>query len=289
MGLFTKKAPPKRSANHREDKDYIQQRKNILSKSSDFYTREAYKSLRTNIIFSTPTEGCRKICITSALSGEGKSITTLNLAISFAEAGQRVLLIDADMRRPKQAKLLSMKASPGLSNVLANLCAIEDVVNSEVYRHLDVIFSGDIPPNPSELLGHNRMKQLLTQLGEQYDYIFIDTPPVNVVTDACVLSPLLDGVLMVVRQGHSDRDSIQYAMSQLEFTEAKVLGFILNGANLGSANRYGYGKYKKYKRYGKYGYRYGYNYGYGYGYGYQERERENRQPPAPPAPPAGGQ
>lgn len=271
MSVLKKKSSKR--GGKRTDKDYSQQRRYILSRNSDFYTKEAYKSLRTNIIFSNPVEGCRKLCVTSALASEGKSITVLNLAISFAETGQRVLLIDADLRRPNLSKLLAMKGSPGLSNVLANMSSDQDVINKDVFHHLDVIFSGDIPPNPSELLGHERMQKLLERLSGQYDYIFIDTPPVNVVTDACVLSRMLDGVLMVVRQGRSDSDAVAYAVSQLEFAEAKLLGFILNGANLGSSSRYGYGKYKKYKRYGRYGYR------YGYGYGYQDRERENHQPP----------
>ena len=273
MSLFKKK--PSKRGGKRSNKNVDQERRYILNRNSDFYTKEAYKSLRTNIIFATPTEGCRKICVTSGLVSEGKSITTLNLAISFAEAGQQVLLIDGDLRRPNLAKLLAMKASPGLSNVLAGLCEIEDAVNKDVFHHLDVIFSGDIPPNPSELLGHERMQRLLDQLSGQYDYIFFDTPPVNVVTDASVLSRYLDGILFVVRQGRSERDSVLHAISQLEFAEARILGFILNGADLGASNRYGYSKYRKYKRYG----RYGYQYGYGYGYGYQARERENKQPP----------
>ncbi len=266
-----RKAP--RPKKQKETKNFDQQRKHILSRSSDFYTREAYKSLRTNIIFSIPAEGCRKVCVTSAIASEGKSITALNLAISFAETDKRVLLIDADLRRPNQSKLLERKATPGLSNVLAGLNKDKDVIHKEVFPHLDVIFSGDIPPNPSELLGHERMQQLLERLSNQYDYIFIDTPPVNVVTDASVLSRLLDGVLFVVRRNESESDSVLYAISQLEFAEAKLLGFILNGADISSASRYGYGKYKKYK---KYGYRYG-RYGYGYGYGYQERQAESKQ------------
>lgn len=265
MSLFKRKTGGRKTA-----KDFERERRHILNQDSDFYTREAYKSLRTNIIFSIPSKGCRKVCVTSAIASEGKSITALNLAISFAETGQRVLLIDGDLRRPNQSRLLDRKASPGLSNVLAGLSEDGDVIHKEVFPHLDVIFSGEIPPNPSELLGHEEMRQLLERLSGQYDYIFIDTPPVNVVTDASVLSALLDGVLFVVRRNESESDAVLYAVSQLEFAEAKLLGFILNGADIGSASRYGYGKYKKYK---KYGYKYG---SYGYGYGYQERQAENR-------------
>ncbi|MDO4269920.1 MAG: CpsD/CapB family tyrosine-protein kinase [Eubacteriales bacterium] len=239
------------------------QRRHILGKHSGFYTREAYKTLRTNISFSLPMDGCRKVCVTSAIASEGKSITALNLAISFSEAGQHVLLIDGDLRRPNLARLLEEKATPGMSNVLANMATIEKAVRKAIRPNLDVIFSGDIPPNPSELLGSPKMQTVLEQLSEQYDYIFIDTPPVNVVTDASVVSRMLDGVLFVVRQRQSEKGSVLYAVSQLEFAEAKLLGFIFNGTHMDSSIRYGYGKYKKYKKYKHYGYRYGYG-GYGY-------------------------
>lgn len=252
------------------------QRRHILGPNSGFYTREAYKTLRTNISFSLPVDGCRKVCVTSAIASEGKSITALNLAISFAEAGQRVLLIDGDLRRPNLARLLERKASPGLSNVLAGMTTIEKAARKEIRPNLDVVFSGDIPPNPSELLGSLKMQALLESFSSQYDYIFIDTPPVNVVTDASVISRMLDGVLFVVRQRQSEKGSVLYAVSQLEFAEAKLLGFILNGANMDSSVRYSYGKYKKYKKYKKYGYRYGYG---GYGYGYAAEDHSEQEEP----------
>lgn len=239
-----------------------EQRQYILDKNSDFYVREAYKALRTNIIFAVPGDGCRKVCITSAMTSEGKSITSLNMAISFAETGKHVLLIDADMRRPNTSRLLNLQSSPGLSNVLARLCTAEDAIYKDVFPHLDVLLSGVIPPNPSELLGSEKMKELLDQLSKQYDYIFIDTPPVNVVTDVTVLAPLLDGVVLVVRQNSTERGALLSAVSQMEFVEAKLLGFILNGTDSGSI-KYGYGKYRR----SKYGYRkYGHKYGYSYGY-----------------------
>lgn len=228
-----------------------QDRLHILSAKSDFYTREAYKTLRTNIRFSLPTDGCRKVCVTSACASEGKSITTLNLAISFAEAGQHILLIDADLRRPNQGKLLRHKVSPGLSNVLANLCTDEEAIHKEVFRNLDVLFSGDIPPNPSELLGHVQMERFLTRASKNYDYIFIDTPPVDVVTDACVLSNVLDGVLFVVREKVAEKDLVMRGISQLELADANLLGFILNASESDGGS--GYGGYTRYRYgYGKY-------------------------------------
>ena len=241
----------KRSSNGKEKKNVEMQRGSILGERTDFYVKEAYKALRTNVIFSIPADGCRRICVTSSTAGEGKSITTLNLAISFAEAGRHVLLIDADLRRPNQSRLLNESATPGLSTILAGLCPLEETVHKGIRSHLDVIFSGEVPPNPSELLGHERMRALLDTLSSQYDYILIDTPPVNVVTDACVLSNVLDGVLFVVRNDYAESDAVLAAVKQLELAGAKLLGFILNGID-SSTEKYGYGKYKNY------GYKYTY-------------------------------
>lgn len=224
-------------------------RRAILSENSDFSVKEAYKTLRTNIRFSLPEGGCKKLCITSGLPNEGKSITTLNTAISFAEAGMRVLLIDADLRRPTLARLLIESGDPGLSNVLAGMVSAEDAIHKDRYPNLDVMFSGVIPPNPSELLGSPRMEKLLQELSSKYDYIFIDTPPANVVTDACVISAMLDGVLLVVRQNQSERDGVKRAVNQLSIAGGKLLGFVLNGTTLGAG-----GKRSKYDRYGYYRY-----------------------------------
>lgn len=232
----------------KEGRSFKAQRKHILSENSSFGVREAYKTLRANVRFSAPGEECKKICVTSGLSGEGKSITTLNIAISFAESGKRVLLIDADLRRPAMARLLVENGAPGLSNVLAGLCREEDAIREERYPNLDVLFSGEIPPNPSELLGSVPMEQLIGRLSKRYDYIFVDTPPVNVVSDACVLASILDGVLFVVRQNHSERDSVKRGVGQLKMAGAKLLGFVLNGAETGSSKRYG--KYYYYESYG---------------------------------------
>lgn len=233
-----------------DDKEasYMNQRRNVLSHNSSFQVREAYKTLRTNIRFSSPG---RKFCITSGLSGEGKSITALNVAISFAEAGQKVLLIDGDLRRPSMARLLVENGAPGLSNVLAGLCTEDEVIHKDQMPNLDVIFSGEIPPNPSELLSNENMLSLLERLEKRYDYIFIDTPPVNIVTDACIVGRLMDGVLFVVRQNRSDRESVKYGVAQLELAGVKLLGFIFNGADAKRG--------KGYKRYNNYKYR-GYSY-----------------------------
>lgn len=239
-------------------------RRHILSADSNFFIREAYKTLRTNTMFALAgQEGCKIILVTSALQGEGKSISALNLAISFAEAENRVLLIDCDLRRPKLARLLRKSSRVGLSNVLLDPSQLGEVILPGGVDRLDVILSGDIPPNPSELLGSARMESLLAHLRKRYDYVILDTPPVNMVTDAVVLAPKSDGVLFVVRAGQSERGPVSHAVEQLEYVHAKILGFILGDVN-GDGTRYGYGKYKyQYHKYSRYGYgRYGYGYGY---------------------------
>ena len=219
---------------------FMNVRRQILSKNSSFAVQEAYKTLRTNVRFYLKKEGCRRISITSSVSGEGKSITLLNLAISLAEDGHKVLLIDADLRRPAQARLLMEAPTPGLSNVLAGLATEEESIRKDVYTNLDLLFSGDIPPNPSELLGSDRMRQLIEALSEQYDYILVDTPPVNVVSDASIVTTLLDGVLLLVRQDQSKKDMVRKAVANLELTGIKPLGFVLNGVELPTNKSYGY-------------------------------------------------
>ena len=239
-------------------------RRHILSADSNFFIREAYKTLRTNTMFALAgQEGCKIILVTSSLQGEGKSISALNLAISFAEAENRVLLIDCDLRRPKLARLLRKSSRVGLSNLLLDPSLLGEVLIPGGVDRLDVILSGDIPPNPSELLGSARMESLLAHLRKRYDYVILDTPPVNMVTDAVVLASKSDGVLFVVRAGQSERGPVTHAVEQLEYAQAKLLGFILDDVN-GDGTRYGYGKYKyQYHKYSRYGYgRYGYGYGY---------------------------
>lgn len=242
---------------------FASQRRYILNKSSSFQVQEAYKTLRTNIRFALHGNGCKKFCITSALASEGKSITMLNLAISFAQTGQRVLLVDADLRRPSLARLLVEKASPGLSNVLAGLCTEEEAIRKEMYPSLDVMFSGEIPPNPSELLGGDSMRQFIDRMSAKYDYILVDMPPVGIVSDACVAAEMLDGVLFLVRQNASEKDAVSRSVKQLELAGAKLLGFVLNGA--------GNEKSKNYKGYKKYGYHYKSYHSYAYGHSEKAR------------------
>jgi len=256
----------KRNARQDYEQSFVTQRRRILGKNSSFYVQEAYKTLRTNINFTLSSDGCKTFCVTSGVAAEGKSITVLNLAISFAQTGKKVLVIDADMRRPSLAKLLIEKASPGLSNVLAGQSSAEEAIRKDIYPNMDIIFSGEIPPNPSELLGNPRMQRILTALKERYDYILVDTPPVGIVSDVCVIAGLLDGVLFLVRQNQTEKEVISRSIKQLEIAGAKLMGFVLNGSQKEGRN---------YSRKYKYRYKYGY---YRYGYTSQERKKTEKKP-----------
>ena len=276
MSVWKKALNGKRSAvsaANRKAESIMEERRNLLSAKSDFFVREAYKTLRTNVSFAlTDEEKCHVIVVTSSLQGEGKSITAVNLAISYAMADCKVLVVDCDLRKPKLARLLRMNSKVGLSNLIMNPDLLEKAILPSTVKGLDVILSGDIPPNPSELLGSPRMERILKELRERYDYVILDSPPVNMVTDAVVLAPLSDGVLFLVRANYGERGAVIHAVEQMEYAKAKILGFVLNGVDM-EKTHYGYGKYryKSYRRYGRYGYGYG-GYGYGYGYGAQPRQ-----------------
>lgn len=220
----------------------------MFGKDLSFAAAEAYKLLRTNILFALPDEKkCRVIGVTSANSGEGKSTTTLNLSYMLAEAGERVLLIEGDMRLPTISRRLNLQASPGLSNVLAGLCGIKEALQeSGLHERLQIISAGDIPPNPSELLGAKSVDILIEVLSGDYDFILVDLPPVTDVADALVASKLTDGMIVVVRQNYANRRALADTMQQLQYVEAKILGFVMTCAGAGKSKKY-------YKRYGGYG------------------------------------
>lgn len=234
----------------------------LLNEDTPFNIKEAYKSTRTNIIFSMQDEGCKRILVTSPFPKEGKTTTCLNLAITFAQTGARVLIIDADLRKPRLHKMLKATSNIGITNVLSGVNSLSEAVQETSYENLSLLVAGHIPPNPVELLSSNAMEELLKTLSEYFDYIFIDTPPVNVVTDAIVLSSLVTGVYLVVRQGLTEHRALKEAISKFEFTNIKPLGFILNDIDE-SVNKYRYRYKYGYKKYGysKYGYqKYGYKY-----------------------------
>ncbi len=257
----------KRQRNSTRTVSFTEDASRLLSVKSDFYTREAYKTFRTNVNFAlTDEEKSKVLIVTSSFQGEGKSLTAINLAISIAMTEKRVVIVDCDLRRPKLARELRIRSKVGLSNILMEPELLPQALVHTDTANMDAITAGSIPPNPSELLGSNRMSKLLENLKQQYDYVILDTPPVNMVTDAAVLVRESSGLIMVVRAGVAERDEVIQAVEQLEYANAKILGFVLNGVERGSG-KYGYGRYGRYGKYGRYGYgRYGYSRKYGYGY-----------------------
>ena len=232
--------------------------KTMLCEGLSFAAAEAYKLLRTNLMFSLPDKPCRILGVTSSIRGEGKSTTSVNLAYTLAQTGKRVLLIDGDMRLPTIAQKLEMSGTPGLSNLLAGLSAERNCLRkSSYFDNWYILPAGDIPPNPSELLGSERMHALLDRYKDVFDYILLDLPPVNIVVDALVITKWTDGVIVVVRENYTDRRALDACMYQVEKLGAKMLGFVMTDADVGGSS---------YKTYGKYGKRYG---GYDYGYGYE--------------------
>ena len=253
---------------------YDIQSTNILSNDSTFLVSEAYKAARTNIMFSFhEEEGCKSIVCTSAVPGEGKTTTCVNMAISFAQTGAKVVLIDADMRKPKVARYLNVEDNDGLSDYLAGFVKSTDkVIRHLEEQNMDCITAGSVPPNPVELLGSESMDRLLDKLEKEYDYIFLDTPPVNVVTDAMVLAKKSTGAVLVVKENHTTHAMLENAIGALRFAEIRVFGLIMNGSEIQKSSKYSY----KRKKYGSYDNGYGYGYGYGYSYGTKPTGRRRR-------------
>ncbi len=230
------KAGDKMNYNHRPER---------LCEGMSFTAAEEYKMLRTKIDLVLPnslksdSDGdnhrrCRAIGITSALRGEGKTTTAINLSYTFAEAGCGVCLVEADMRLPSIGAKLGIEGTPGLSNILSGGVGVEDSLKQyNIYggTTFDMIPAGDIPPLPSEMLASENMKALLESLGTRYDYIIVDLPPINAVTDALALakSNVLDGMLFVVREKVGTRSALSHALEQFSLTDTKLLGIVYNG------------------------------------------------------------
>lgn len=226
-----------------------EKRLHILNDNTPFKVKEAYKALRTNIIFSLPEEKNNRIIITSSVASEGKSTTCVNTAIAFAETNKKVIIVDCDLRRPNVANLLDIPQKPGLSNVLVRMSDLQSVIRKNVRENLDVLVSGEIPPNPSELLGSAKMGEIIDVLSQEYDYVFIDTPPVLAVTDTAILTKYCSGVLLVAHYNQTDRSAVSEAVEQLRLANAKILGGIFNGVENDGDGKYGYKKYFRYNNY----------------------------------------
>ncbi len=215
-----------------------------------FAAKEAYRTIRANLAFSLIKPGCKVVVISSSVPGEGKTTTSANIAFSIARSDKKVLLIDVDLRGPSSqlSRLVKCDAKPGLTNFLSGMNTWEEVLHKNVFTNLDVICSGDVSPNPSEIVGSDSVAELIKKMREQYDYIILDTPPINFVSDALTLISQADGVVLVARPNYTTRSDLKKAVEQVNFAGGKILGVVVNGAQ------------DEKHRYGRYGQRYGYGY-----------------------------
>ncbi len=245
-----KKRGKKRNAKAGFSKD---DQKKMLCADSPFIVKEAYNAIRTNLLFSQQGEKCPIFVITSPTPNNGKSINAINMAISLAQMGKRTLLIDADMRNPTIHRMFSIPVKNGLSEILAGLTDNITVSKTDV-ENLSVLTTGKIPPNPTELLSSSRMDKLLDFVKAHYDCVFIDTPPVNLVTDSTSFSSKATGYILVIKSVTTDIQEVKVTVSTLQHINANIVGFVLNDVNA---------KNKRYSYRSKYGY-YNYNYSYNY-------------------------
>lgn len=205
---------------------------------------EAYRSLRTNIAFARAQSRARTLVLTSPGPADGKSTTVANLAITFAQQGQRTLLIDGDLRRAVLDKTFSVPRKPGLTEVIIGASALDAAVHATTVENLFVMGSGQLPPNPSELLGSGRMREVLIEARDNFDVVLFDSPPLLAVTDAAVLSTMVDGVILVVRVGSTSREAVRRAAAHLRAVHSHVLGAVLNDIDVTRGGYYGgYGYY----------------------------------------------
>lgn len=206
---------------------------------------EAFKALRTSVLFSTIDQQLKAMVITSAELGEGKSRTAANLAITLAQAGHRTLLIDADFRRPSQHRLFGKVRNVGLSNlILQDVPESEAITAVEQVPNLWLLPSGPTPPNPSELLGSAPMREIMSKLWHAYDYVIVDTPPVNAVTDASILAASANGTILIIEQGRTSYPALRHAKQQLDRVQANTIGAVINKVRASSGSYYyGYGNY----------------------------------------------
>ena len=245
MALFGMKKDARSSFPARESE-------RTLHKNLKFTAAEQYKLLRANLYFTVPQgEKCSVLGVTSSIRGEGKSTTAVNLSYVLAENGKKVLLIDGDLRIPSIAKKMGIENNSGLTNLLMGQGAQLSEYRSEILPNWYILPSGEIPPNPSELLGSTRMEAILKEFKEKFDYIVIDLPPVNIVSDALSISGLITGMVVVIREEYTEKKELERCFRQLELSNVKVLGCVMNESK---GEKGSYGKYRKYKYYKYYRY-----------------------------------
>ena len=220
----------------------------------DWQTKEAFKTLRTNLLFCG--SDIKAVGITSCDENEGKSTISMGLCTNLAQIGKKVVLVDCDLRKSVLASRYRIEDEiVGLSHYLSGQATREEVIYKTNVEHMDMILAGIVPPNPTELLGHPRFAELIAELKEIYDYVILDTPPLGKVVDGAVVAPVADGVAVVVAANVTSRKFVERILTQLDRTGAKFLGIVVNMVSRKSS-------------------KYGYGYSYGYGYGHTPEEHE---------------
>ncbi|WP_333880290.1 CpsD/CapB family tyrosine-protein kinase [Lysinibacillus capsici] len=203
-------------------------RKLVTIANDHSFISEQFRTIRTNITFSMPDREIKTILVTSATPGEGKSTNAANIGVVFAQEGKRVVIVDADLRKPTMHYTFLLQNAKGLSNLLTRHFTISEVVNNTDIANLYVLTSGPIPPNPAELLASTLMGSVIEELKKEFDIIIFDAPPLLSVTDAQILSNKCDGTLLIVNSGVAENESVLKAKSSLEASKANILGVVLN-------------------------------------------------------------
>ena len=216
---------------------------------------ECCRTVRTNLLFMSPENPARRLLITSASPQEGKSTVVINLGITMAQSGSKVLLLDTDMRRPRLHKAFGIQRGTGLTTAILGEAEIQEVIRSSDVPGLDIAPCGPIPPNPTELFHTERFSSIIKELSQTYDRVLFDSPPVAMVADPLILSSMIDGVVLVIKGASTSRDMIRRALKQLKDVNARILGAVINDLDLES-REYGYYYYRQ------------------YGYYYGEKERD---------------
>lgn len=223
----------------------------IVNENPKSPVSEAYRTIRTNIQFTSVDDTIKIITVTSAMASEGKTTTVANLATAFAQTGKSVVLVDADLRKPSVHKMFDLPNLRGLVNAIIHDKDLSELLLDSKVENLKILPAGTIPPNPSELLGSKSMKDLIKHLSEQFDYVLIDAPPVALVTDAAIIANMCDGVILVGVAGKTEIKSVQYAKKLLGNANAHILGMVLNKIPVDKNNHYKYQYYSYYQQYGE--------------------------------------
>ena len=264
-----------KTGHRKKNETQTQSKDPVIGSQIGFVATEAYKLLRTKLQYAfSDDKKCHIFMVSSAMAGEGKSLTSANLAYNLAQLNKRVLLVDCDMRQPTLAEKIKLPKKDGLAEYLTGYAELKDVIrqgNPEtIGTGVDVIVAGHNPPNPIELLSSEKMARMIEKLRESYDYIILDVPPLGEVSDAMVGAKLADGTILITRQNYCNRNALRDTISQLEFVNTKILGIVVNCASA-PVDRYGYNY--KYGRYSKYYRRHS---GYAYGRKTAETKQEMR-------------